>query len=161
MIPALLSIFRVEPKAYKGITLDGGDALLLTLLVYGICGGIVLAALYTLYQKGVPGGLVRALLKAEAHSPETAKTLGELNLGFLRLLRFELRHNLILQKTVTAVGEGENTRYYIDKDLKYRAEGRFEQKGNGAVALILTILLSCLLGILLFLLIPVVLSMIG
>ena len=156
-----LGIFAIDPKSYKGITLDSGDALLLTLLVYGICGGIVLAALYTLYQKSVPGALVRALLRANALSPEAALPLSQLDVPLKGLLRFELKHNLVLQKTVLQTGEGSEACYYIPEEQKYRAEGRFEKKGNGVISLILTVGLAFILATLLFIIIPVILSVIG
>ena len=157
----LLGLFSIDPKAYKDITLDNGDALLLTLLVYGICGGIVLAAIYTLYQKSVPGALVRALIGAGALSPETALPLSALDLRLKKLLRFEIAHNLVLQKTLLqAEGEGEEPRYYIPPEQKYRAEGRFEQKGNGLISLLLTVALAFGLAMLLFLIIPAILSIV-
>ena len=159
--PFVLGIFSIDPGDYKSISLDSNDALLITMLVYGICAGIVLAALYTLYQKSIPGELVRALIKAEATSPETAKSLGDLALPFVALLRFELAHNPVLTKTVLSTGEGEMTRYYIPEELKYRADERFEKKGNGLLSLLLTCLFSFALALLLFLLIPVILSIVG
>ena len=157
---SLLGVFAIEPKEYKSITLDSGDALLLTLLVYGICAGIVLAAIYTLYQKSVPGALVRALLAADATSPEKAMALEALPVRGKKLLRFELGHNLVLRKTVLTVGEGSETRYYIPEEQKYRAEGRFEQKGNGILSLVLTAALAFGLALLLFLIIPLALSIV-
>ena len=156
----LLSAFFIDAKEYKSITLDSSDALLITLLVYGICAGIVLPAIYTLYQKSVPGALVRALLAAEADSPEKAIGLEALPVRFKKLIRFELAHNLVLGKTVLTAGEGTEARYYIPEEQKYRAEGRFEQKGNGILSLVLTAALAFGLALLLFLVIPFALSMI-
>ena len=158
---SLASLFTVEPKEYQNISFDKGDATTVTLLVLGICVGIVLSSLYTLYQRSVPGSLVRALLRAAALSPDSAKTLAELELSKKGLLGFELRHNIVLQKTVQKVeGEESGTRYYIPEELKYRAESRFDKKGNGPVQFIITVILSLALAILLIKLIPVVLSMV-
>ena len=155
-----LSIFAIDAKEYRSATLDSGDALILTLLVYGICAGIVLAAIYTLYQKSVPGSLVRALIAADATSPDKAVTLEALPLRFKKLLAFELEHNLVLGKTVQTVGEGSDVRYYIPEEQKYRAEGRFEKKGNGILSLVLTAALAFGLALLLFFIIPLVLSIV-
>ncbi|MBE6603241.1 MAG: hypothetical protein E7636_02760 [Ruminococcaceae bacterium] len=158
---SLVSLFTLEAKEYENITFDQSDATMVTLLILGICVGIVLSSLYTLYQRSVPGSLVRALLRAAALSPDSAKTLAELDLSKKGLLGFELRHNLVLQKTVQkAEGEGSDTRYYIPEALKYRAEGRFDKKGNGPLQFILTVFLSIGLAILLIKLIPFVLAMI-
>ncbi len=133
---------------------------MLTFLVYGICGGIALASLYLFYQKSVPGSLVRALLKAEALSPETAKPLDDLGLRFLELLSFELHHSLALRKLVHVKESEEGPLYYIPEELKYRAELQFEKKGSEILRLILTVLLSAALAVLLLKSIPFALSII-
>ena len=53
------------------------------------------------------------------------------------------------------------TRFYIPADKKYRAQLRFEEKGNGVVGLAITCALTVVLGILLVKLIPLGLSAIG
>ena len=157
---SLASLFKIEAREYQSLSLDAGDTWLLTVLVFGICGGIVLASLYTLYQKSVPGSLVRALLAAQAHTPEAAKSMAELNLRPACLILLELRHNPVLGKLVLTEGQGSEARYYIPEASKYRANARFGEKGNALLQLILTVLLSLLLAILLFKLIPLVLSMV-
>ena len=87
---SLVYLFTLEAKEYENITFDQSDATMVTLLILGICVGIVLSSLYTLYQRSVPGSLVRALLHAAALSPDSAKTLAELDLSKKGLLGFEL-----------------------------------------------------------------------
>ncbi len=157
---SLASLFTIEAREYKNISLDGSDTLILTFLVFGISCGIVLAALYLLYQKSVPGSLVRALLIAGAHAPETAKPLADLDLRFLWLICFALRHNPVLEKVIKTEGEGSELRYYIPEESKYLAEARFSKKGNALLQLLGTVLLALLLAILLFKLIPLALSMV-
>jgi hypothetical protein len=129
-----------------------------------------------LYQKLVPGNIIRAILKAEAHTPEAAKTLTELGLDKNPLYRFELRRNAVLKKTVLCTseqetGEGEDEsekaesaakeeRFYILEEDKYRAEVRFDKKGNGVVGLVVTAILTVALAILLIKLTPAVLGMV-
>ena len=48
-------------------------------------------------------------------------------------------------------------RYYIPEELKYRAEIRYESKGNGLFGLIFTVVVTAGLGILLIKLLPVIL----
>ncbi len=161
---SLASLFRIEAREYQNLTLTESDTATLSFVVIGICIGIVIASLITFYQRNIPGGFVRALLRAEALSPETAKTLAELGYGKSPLVKFELRHGTVMKKTVqqTEAGEGIDAaaRYYIPEDLKYRAEARYQNKGNGPLQLVLTVVLSFGLAILLMKLIPVVLSMI-
>lgn len=159
---SLASLFRIEPREYKHLTLTESDLTMLSLLVIGLCIGISLAALITFYQRNIPGGFVRALLRAEALSPEKAKTLAELGYEKNRLVGFELRHGTVMKKTVQQTGKGNDTavRYYIPEELKYRAETRYQKKGNGPLQLVFTIALSFGLAILLIKLIPAVLGMI-
>ena len=53
------------------------------------------------------------------------------------------------------------TRFYIPEDKKIRAEMRFEQKGNGVKALVITCVFSVVLCIALFKLLPLVYTMIS
>ena len=127
------------------------------LVVIGVCVGIFLAALYNAYQKSVPGGLVRALLRAEALSPESAKSPQELGLRALALLSFELEHNTMLRRFVMEVqGEDGSLRYYIPQEQKYAADTRFEQGGNPVPALIIVGVLCALLAVGLLFGLPVI-----
>ncbi len=183
-----LSLFSITVKEYENIRFDTADAGLLQIIIWGFCIGALLAALLSLYQQNVPGKLVRTLLRADAHTEETAKTLDELGLAGRRLIIRELRRGAALQKFVHSASEGEGqgstspeaestatrgenaptpypsaadcVRYYIPQELKYRAETRYEKKGSGLISLLLTILLLPVMAVLLMKLIPVVLSMI-
>lgn len=62
------------------------------LIFIGLYVAIVLAAVALCTRKAVMGRAVRAILKAEAFSPETAKTASELGLGKSRILSYALRH---------------------------------------------------------------------
>ena len=155
--PLAASFFKVAVKEYEKLSFTEADAATATLLIYGVCIGVVLAALYTFYYQQVPGGVVRALLRAEAFSEETAKTVEELGLSSLALR--ELTRGKALRRVVSRV-EGENTHYYIPEQDKYRVEIRFDKKGNGVTGLILTAVLSFVLAIVLVKLFPVILNMI-
>lgn len=185
-----LSLFSITVKEYKSIRFDAADASFLQYMIWGICIGAVLASLLSLYQQNVPGKLVRALLRAEAHTKETAKTLEELGLAGKPLIARELRKGTALKKFVQSAeneeGKGNDsqsaentvegtenaptdatdgtkaapTRYYIPANLKYRANTRYEKKGSSVLSLALTALLSVTMAVLLFKLIPLVLSMI-
>lgn len=175
---SLASIFTIEAREYAHFSFDASARATLQGVILAFCIGILLASLYMLYQKLVPGNIVRAILKAEAHTPESAKTLTELGLDKNPLYRFELRRNTVLRKTVLRVSEqgsdesesetaSEDTenveqeeRFYISEEEKYRAEVRFDKKGNGIAGLVLTAVLTVALAILLIKLTPAVLGMI-
>ena len=173
---SLASIFTIEARDYVHFSIDAATLAAVRNVILGFCIGILLASLYMLYQKLVPGAIVRAILRAEAHTSETAKTLAELGLDKNPLYRFELRHNAMLKKIVLCASaqksnEDESTddaaenaaqqeRFYITEEAKYRAELRFDKKGNGVLGLVLTAVLTVVLAILLIKLTPVVLGMV-
>ena len=99
-----LSLFTVTVREYENIRFDASDASLLGIIIWGLCIGAVLASLLALDQQKVPGKLVRALLRAEAHDENSAKTLDELGLAGRPLIARELRRGMVLQKFVYSVG---------------------------------------------------------
>ena len=163
-----MSLFEIQAREYAHFTFDAGARTLLRNVILGIAIGIILASLYAFYQKNVPGAVVRALLRAEAFSPDCAKTLTELGLEKNILIPFELAHNGMLKKLVraaTAEGEKESgetqegeERYYIAEEDKYRAELRFDKAGNGPVSLIITAVLILAFAVLLIKLLPALLG---
>ncbi len=74
----------------------------LTVIVFGMMLGVILASIFMVIQRKVAGQPVRRLLSMEALSPESAKRLSELGISEKRL-RFFFRHNLALRKTVACV----------------------------------------------------------
>lgn len=175
---SLASFFTIEAREYVHFSFDAAARTTLRNVILAFCIGILLASLYMLYQKLVPGNIVRAILQAKAHTPESAKTLTELGLDKNPLYRFELRRNAVLKKTVLRAAEqaskesesesegkdAENTaeeeRFYIPEEDKYRAEVRFDKEGNGVMGLVVTAVLTVVLAILLIKLTPAVLGMI-
>ena len=199
-VPTRLALFTIEAREYQNFTFDAGSRELARNLILAVCIGIVLASLYAAYQRGVVGRVVRALLRAEALSPEKAMTLQELGLAKNPLYAFELSHNRALSTLVRAVesaepsdhpaaeaeegkeeksdaqnaakgektpaeaaesgvdGEEPPTRFYIPEELKYRAEVRYEAKGNGPVALLIVAAVALGLAFLLPRLVPGFLS---
>ena len=165
-ISPLAGFFSIPAGQYKHFTLTYSTARTLSAIVIAICAGVILAALYNFYIRRVPGSVVRLLLSRGALSPETALCAEELGLLEHPFALWELLRGVSLRHVVSAVTDGEEesidakTRFYISEDKKYRAEARFEQKGNGAVGLAVTCVLAVVLGILLIKLLPVVLAMV-
>lgn len=167
---SLASFFSIEAREYAHITFDAAARTTVRNVILGFCAGILIAALYAFYQKTIPGGIVRTLLRCEAFSEDTAKTAAELGWERNILFRFELAHNGMLKKLIRTVSapadaaEGEETeaelRYYIPQELKYRAEVRFDKQGSGPVGLIVTLALTLLLSIALIRLLPALLGVV-
>lgn len=160
----LASFFEIAPREYASFTFDESARTTARNLIIALCVGIILAAFYAFYQKQVPGAVVRAILRAKAFDPESAKTAEELGLQKNPFLRHELRKNMTLKRLIKiaedeAPSENSAPRYYIPEDLKYRAEVRYENKGNGVFGLIFTILVTLGLGILLIKTLPAILGL--
>ena len=168
-ISPLAGFFSIPAKTYEHFTLTYSAARTLSTIILAICAGVILAALYNFYIRRVPGGVVRLLLSRGALSPETALSAEELGLLDKPFSLWELLRGVSLRHIVCAApcAEGKTdaevdaqTRFYIPEDKKYRAEARFEQKGNGVMGLLITCALTAVLGIVLIKLIPVVLAMV-
>ena len=169
---SLASLFTIEAREYANFNFDASARTTLRNVILGFCIGILVASLYMLYQKLIPGGIIRAILRAEAFTAESAKSLAELGLDKNPLYRFELRHNAMLKKLVLCAseqkGDGDNAdssteqeqRFYLPEEEKYRAEIRFDKKGNGVAGLLITAVLTVGLAILLIKLTPAVLGMV-
>ena len=153
------SFFSVAQREYEKLNFTAESAKTATVLIYMVALGIILASLCAFYQQRVPGRVVRALLRANAHTEESAKTAEELGVRRRSLAMLELRRGTVLRQTVR-VTEEETPRYYIPEDLKYRAEIRFDKKGNELPGLIITIILSLAVALLLVKALPLVLGMI-
>lgn len=166
---SLASLFEVPVGEYKKLTFDAADARMARTLIFAVCFGIALSAVYNFYQHRVPGGIVRRILAAGALSPESAKTAAELGFDNSMLALFELQKGTTLSHVVRFVGDtpdeggkrpaqNAETRYYIPEEQKYRAELRFQKEGHGAVGLLLTVLLAVLAAPILCRMLPLFLT---
>ena len=86
----------------------------LLILVGGICLGILAASVVAIFQKKVVGRFMRALIKAGATSPETAKSLSELSLEKSGVIKHELSHASVSRKMVGIV-EGNTVTTYTEE----------------------------------------------
>lgn len=98
-------------------SLDFGDESVSAVLrvIFAIAAGIVLASLWSLYNKRYLGSLVRGLLEEQASSPENAKTLYELGFDDKLGIRFALRRGHTYSGCIVCVEEEE---YYSEMQRK-------------------------------------------
>lgn len=160
------SLFEIGTKEYQNISFTAESAATAQLVVWGICIGLFLAMLYTLYLRIVPGQLVRALLAKKACTPESACTLDELELSCKGLVVAALAHNATLHRLIRISRDASESteaktpaRYYVPEENTFRAESLYGKRGNPVVQLLLALLGCVLLGVLLCKLLPVALSM--
>ncbi len=156
---AIASFFSVRVGEYENISFSAANASTATVLIWGICLAIILASLYAFYVQKVPGRVARTLLHLEAKDAESAKTAKELGVAPRSLAMRELTRGTALRRIVQET-EGDEPRYFISEDLRYRAEVRYDKKGNELRGLLLAVLLSIGLALLLVNLLPVVLGLI-
>ena len=105
---SLFSFFNIEAREYVNFTFDSATREMTRNVILGLCAVMLLVSLYALYQKYVPGAIVRAILREQAHSKETAKTAEELGLEKNLLILLELKFNLSLKKLLHLANEEED-----------------------------------------------------
>ena len=151
--------------AYKN--LDTGGFISVPLILIGLFVGFALASFGAVFNKRVHGGFVRKLLCEECLSPDTAKTLPELNCADKLIIRYAVRRSVSLRKVVHCREEEEYAKeahdkpfrvlpdehhFYVPEDMKYTAQIKFEKKGSSWVGAViyLVILLVALVALLVF-----------
>lgn len=110
----------------------------LNYILIGLYVGIVVGLVFMCYRKVHMGKTVRAILKAEAYTEDTAKSPAELGLGKSRSLVRALRKKKF-GGLIKAVGvdtdaarpDFSSERYYIPENLRYQAEERYSRRGAG------------------------------
>ncbi len=151
----IADFFSVAAGEYEHLNFTASSAKTATLFIWAACLGVILASLYHYYQCTVPGGVVRAILRAEAFSKECAKTACELGLAGKAFALYELTSGITLRHVVHCTdGEDEEKRYYIPEAERYRAELRFSKEGNGVRGLVITAAFCVVLAIVLVKVLP-------
>ena len=164
--------FTVDFGSYRNFNL-GNAGTTLAQIVIAMMLGICIAAFAVYYERQHLGAPVRALLAAEAQDEASARTLAELGCQRSPFVRHNLRRrDSSLRKLIRYVGEPDEdelpgeaeapkrrkrapvmtemvdfatARFYIPPDLRDRAALRYQTKGNGLRALLLTVVI-CIVG---------------
>lgn len=121
-------------------------------VILAIAIGILIAGIMLIYNRRVTARPIRALLKAEALTPGTAKTAAELGLkpsafrpvrdpygGMRRSVRVILADGTEADGKLTAEDLG-TARYYLPDDLKYAAEVRYDAKHTAWPVMIVVVI---------------------
>ncbi len=158
---SVADFFRVSAREYEHLDFNAETA---TIFIWAICIGVLLAVLYNFYQRTVPGGVVRTILRAEAFDEARAKTAEELGLAGKAFALFELTSGITLRhviQTAPAAEGDEDTapRYYIPEEERYRAEVRFSKEGMSVMGFVITVVLTLTLAVVLIKLLPTVVGL--
>ncbi len=114
--------FTMDLTGYDNFQFQQGSIVTIQGIVFGICFGVIIASVMTVYDKRYLGSFARALIENEIFSPDKAQTLEEL--GFLRnaSVRAALKGGRFFRGWVKCVEEDE----YNAEQQQKRAE--YEEK---------------------------------
>ncbi len=79
----------------------------LAVIIWGLCAGMLVGGILSIYNKRYLGGVVRALLDTEGLSPERAKTLEELGLSSKWGRRRALQDRKVLRKCIAVANRDQ------------------------------------------------------
>ncbi len=87
----------LDASQYENLGFGTGKMISIPIIVFGLCIGLILAAIFAFYDKNRLGGFVRTVIKSECLSPEQAKTLDELGYGRAKGagIRGSLKHGML------------------------------------------------------------------
>ena len=98
------------------------------IVVYCILGGLIVAFVVSLLGRGIYGRLVDAIIKADADSVESAKTLDELGVKSNAFLRRKLSGKNVFTSLVSSDNDKvtvEKRRFYIASEHQIKAQGLY------------------------------------
>jgi len=148
------------------------------IIVLGIYIGLIIASLFTFYNRRVLGGFVRKLDSEGALAPENAKTLDELGYGKNFFVKQSLRRGYSLRKVINYVPDDDSRsggnlaraaaireKVDFDKDSFYLPEEkrdltvqRFRAQGSGVLSIVLLAVLGLIAAVLILKLSPFVVN---
>ncbi len=126
----------------------------ITLVIWSIVLGIIIALSITFYQKRVIGSFFRALIKENAVDAESAKNIHEISQTENDAAISKLKRSSSFRKMVTIVNENgsdtvdENTKFYLSEDQLIRVRDQWGEKKENVGVLIGGIVGTIILGIL-------------
>ena len=118
--------FSPEFNQYDNIPINEESFVSIKFLIIGMSLGIVAASVSAIYNRRVLGRFIRAIIKADATSPEKAKTLAELGFEKNAFVISSLRSGCTLKNSTSCVE--------YDEFLREAEEKAAEEKGDEAEA---------------------------
>ncbi|MBE6546101.1 MAG: hypothetical protein E7668_01505 [Ruminococcaceae bacterium] len=92
--------YFTDETVYEHLNMGGGSLISVRNIIFGLFFGLVVAGFAVVFNKRVPGGFVRLLLKEACLSPETGRTLPELNSAHKLYIRYAVRRSVSLRRVV-------------------------------------------------------------
>lgn len=132
------TLWNPPDEYYEHINVGSNSFLSVRLIILGLCIGLSLAAFAAVFNKRVLGELVRRVLKAQALSPDDAKTLDELGYGDSYFAHLAVRRSTTVRRVVKCreeqafiaeqneLRERHNERRKSDKSLRAFKESSYK-----------------------------------
>lgn len=105
-----VELFSPELGKYDNFNFNETSFVAVKYVIIGIFFGIVLASASALFNRRVLGRFIRALIKQDATSPESAKTLSELGFDKNPFVKYSLTRGYTLRKSTSCVEREEYLR---------------------------------------------------
>ncbi len=168
-----------QTEVYEHLDMGTGSLLSVRLIILGICLGLAAGGFVAVFNKRVLGDFVRRLLQEKCLSPETGKSLPELDYAHVLTIRRAVRTNVNLRRVVKCREEEafeqeqgnaikgsfrvnpDDHHFYIPEEMKYMADVKFEAKGTtwrGAIAFAIVMVIAALV---LLAILPYILSLLN
>ena len=112
----MTEFFAPELGAYDNFSCNEQSFVSAKYIIMGLFFGMILAAFSAFYNRRVLGSFIRALLAADATSPEKAKTLAELGFERNTFVRTSLRNGCTLKNSTSCVEFDEFLKKMAEKD---------------------------------------------
>ena len=169
---------------YENISIDNGGIVTTAMVIVAGFIAVMVGASVMIFTKRTLGRLVRRLVKNEALSPASAKTIDEVGLGKSRAIRWFI-NKMTLSKAVRcreedeyySIGEDESKKdaykvslvtprklkykrnpktdhFYIPEEQKHRALIRFDQKGTNPMMLLVLAVVYIVMALIIVKLLP-------
>lgn len=94
------TLWNPPDEYYEHLNIGSNSFLSVRLVILGLCIGLSIAAFAAVFNKRVLGEVVRRVLKAQALSPESAKTLDELGYGDSYFAHLAVRKSTTVRRVV-------------------------------------------------------------
>ena len=137
-------------------------------VVWSVFIGVVIAALLLWYNRRVVGAVVRVLNRDNIHSPEKAKTLGEIGLNNIFIRTALKKSDSVLRKSVYTECEKpvltredfDSVKFYIPKELRNKSHYKYLSNNTTLPIIIIFIAVMFVVALLCIKYIPKLMEMI-
>ena len=139
----------------------GGPLMTGHIVIWAILIGFALAGIISLYNRIFVGRFVAFLLKNQAHTPDTAKSLSDAGIknAFTRASLSSRGTLAKLVKTVDSGADAASRKYYIEEKDTFRADRLYAKGGASPATLVIAIILLIIAAVIIYTALPELIQM--